>query len=338
MPHDPRIRRSARALVWFSLALAVGCGRGPQSEPESEPQGAATPKDAPYVVVLGVAQDGGYPQIACTEPLCAAARRDPTRARYVASLLLVDPRDGRRWLFDATPDLARQVELAAPHGGRARASERARPPLFDGVFLTHAHAGHYLGLWQLGREAYGSAPTAVHATPRTCRFLRENGPWSLLVDAGHITPEELAPGARLQLAPDLAVTAIEVPHRAEFTDTVAFLIEGPERTALFLPDIDKWERWERPIEGVLTAVDLAYLDGTFFDGDELPGRDMAEIPHPFVVESLARLSSLAPEERAKVRFLHLNHSNPLLDPASAASARVRAAGLTVAAQGEVQRL
>jgi pyrroloquinoline quinone biosynthesis protein B len=321
------------ALVGLVSLVGVGC------DTPDDGDGVAEASNEPYLVVLGVAQDGGYPQIACEEPLCDAARRDPSRARFVASLLLVDPRPradgrGRRWLFDATPDLARQVELARPHGGAPR-GEGARPPLFDGVFLTHAHAGHYVGLWQLGREAYGSAPTLVHATPRTCGFLRENGPWSLLVDAAHIAPQELVPGTRLELAPDLTVTAIEVPHRAEFTDTVAFVIEGPTRSALFLPDIDKWERFERPIEGLVAAVDVAYLDGTFFDGDELPGRDMAQIPHPFVVESLARFEPLAAAERAKVRFLHLNHSNPLLDATSEATARVRAAGLAVAAQGEV---
>ncbi|MEZ6015913.1 MAG: MBL fold metallo-hydrolase [Planctomycetota bacterium] len=323
-------------------AVALEC-RSPRSserplDRSSAPAGRV-PTHEPYVVVLGVAQDGGYPQLACDAPLCVAARRDPSRARHVASLLLVDPRDGARWLFDATPDLAAQVELARPHGRVAAATEGAgRPALFEGIFLTHAHAGHYLGLWQLGREAYGSATTPVHGTERMARFLRDEAPWSLLVDAEHIAPKVLVPGRPVMLRPDLRVTAIEVPHRAEFTDTVAYVIEGPSRSALFLPDIDKWERFETPIEQLIAAVDVAYLDATFFDGAELPGRDMAQIPHPFVVESLARLAPLAPQERSKVRFLHLNHSNPLLDPMSAAARTVRAAGLTVAEQGEVFKL
>jgi pyrroloquinoline quinone biosynthesis protein B len=292
--------------------------------------------DGPYVVVLGIAQDGGYPQLACDDELCRSARSDPSRARNVASLLLVDPRDGARWLFDASPDLGAQVELARAHG--APQGGGARPRLFEGIFLTHAHAGHYLGLWQLGREAYGSATTPLHGTRRMTTFLREHGPWSLLVDAANIEPRELVPGVAVELRPDLRVTAIEVPHRAEFTDTVAYVIEGPTRSILYLPDIDKWERFATPIEGLVREVDVAYLDATFYDGTELPGRDMAAIPHPFVVESLARFAPLEAAERAKVRFLHLNHTNPLLDPTSAASRTVRSAGLSLAAQGEVQRL
>lgn len=334
------------ALVGSALVVATCKSSAPEAA-RNTGRGVAGAEAGPYVVVLGVAQDGGYPQLACDEELCRAARNDPSRARHVVSLLLVDPRDGARWLFDASPDLAAQVELARGHGAPrvelARAqgappSDGARPRLFEGVFLTHAHAGHYLGLWQLGREAYGSATMPVHGTRRMTAFLREHGPWSLLVDAAHIEPRELVPGIAVELRPDLRVTALEVPHRAEFTDTVAYVIEGPTRSVLYLPDIDKWERFATPIEGLVRAVDIAYLDATFYDGAELPGRDLASIPHPFVVESLARFAPLEAAERAKVRFLHLNHTNPLLDPSSAASRAVRAAGLAVAAQGEVQRL
>jgi len=320
------------ALVGATLVGVTCLGGAPKVTPLPDLEPAA----GPYVVVLGVAQDGGYPQLACDEELCRAARSDPSRARHVVSLLLVDPRDGARWLFDASPDLAAQVELARAHG--APQGGGARPRLFEGVFLTHAHAGHYLGLWQLGREAYGSATMPVYGTRRMTTFLCEHGPWSLLVDAAHIEPRELVPGIAVELRPDLRVTALQVPHRAEFTDTVAYVIEGPSRSVLYLPDIDKWERLATPIEGLVRAVDVAYLDATFYDGAELPGRDMASIPHPFVVESLARFAPLEAVERAKVRFLHLNHTNPLLDPSSEASRSVRAAGLAVAAQGEMQRL
>lgn len=296
----------------------------------------ATPA-GPYVLVLGTAQDGGYPQIACREELCLAARADPTRRRLVASVLLVDPESGRRWLFDATPDLPEQVELARGHAGPA-ADAPGRPGLFDGIFLTHGHMGHYTGLMHLGREAYGTAATPVFATGEMGAYLTGNGPWSLLFEAGYLTHVELEPERVVDLGGGLHVTAILVPHRPEFSDTVAFLIEGPRRSVLFLPDIDKWEIWERSIEELLERVDVALIDGTFFDGDELPGRDMAEIPHPFVVESLRRFGALPAEVRARVKFLHLNHSNPLVDPGSAASERVRAAGMGVAREGEMFEL
>jgi pyrroloquinoline quinone biosynthesis protein B len=85
---------------------------------------------------------------------------------------------------------------------------------------------------------------------------------------------------------------------------------------------------------VITNADIALLDGTFHAEGELPGRSMAEIPHPFIVESLARFASLPAPERAKVRFIHLNQSNPALDPASEARRQIERAGCGVAEQGE----
>lgn len=308
--------------------LAAGCAPG--SEPDALPE-------VPYLVVLGTAQDGGLPQIGCAKACCVAAREDPSLRRLVTSLLLVDPRDGRRWLFDATPDLGEQVERARGHGGPPDDAP-GRPALFDGIFLTHAHLGHYTGLLQLGREAYGSARITLVGTSRMTTFLGANGPWSLLFDGGYAEPEVLRPGETRELAPDLSVTALSVPHRAEFSDAVAFLVRGPEKAALYLPDIDKWERWDRPLEDVLGQVDLALVDGTFFGPDEIPGREMAEIPHPFIVETLERIEPLPAEERDKVWFTHLNHSNPAANPESEAAAAVRRAGAHVLAEGALFRL
>lgn len=289
--------------------------------------------DGPFVVALGTAQDGGLPQIGCARECCVAAREDPSRARLVTSLLLVDPRDGRRWLFDATPDIARQVERARGLGGPAEDAP-GRPALFDGIFITHAHLGHVVGLLQLGREAYGSAPVPLIGTERMASFLGSNGPWSLLFDGGYARPQVLQPGETLDLAEDLSVTAIQVPHRDEFTDTVAFLIRGPERSVLYLPDIDKWEKWDRQLEDVIAGVDVALVDGTFYGPAELPGRDMSQVPHPFIVETLARIAPLPETERAKVVFTHLNHSNPATDPRSDAAASVRAAGASILDDGD----
>jgi pyrroloquinoline quinone biosynthesis protein B len=170
--------------------------------------------------------------------------------------------------------------------------------------------------------------------PRFADFLRTQAPWSQLVQLDNVELQPLAADQAVSLNESLKVTPLVVPHRDEFSETVAFRIEGPRRKILFLPDIDKWERWERTIEQELAAVDIAYLDATFFDGAELPGRDMREIPHPFVVESLQRFGRLSPAERGKIRLIHFNHTNPLLDPESTATRQVRAAGLGIAVQGE----
>jgi len=277
-----------------------------------------------HAVVLGIAQDGGVPHIGCDQQLCVGARRDPARRHRVASLGLVDERDGSRFLIDATPDLASQVETL--NEGRVVA-DRRRP--VDGILLTHAHMGHYAGLLQLGREALGASGVPVYATRRLARFLRDNGPWSQLVAQGSIELREVEPGVESALTPALAVTALTVPHRDEWSDTVGFVVRGPSARLLYLPDIDKWEKWDRRVEDEVERVEVALLDGTFFSAGEIPGRSQAEIPHPLVGETASRLAALA----RRVEFVHLNHTNRLLfDPA--ARAALEAKGFRVARDGE----
>lgn len=293
---------------------------------------AATDLKEPYVLVLGTAQDAGLPQIGCAGPHCSVARQDPQRRRWSSSLLLCDPASGSRWLFDASPDMREQLFYARKQPSRRRTTGK-RPPLVEGIFISHAHIGHYAGLMFLGRESYGAKKVPVYGTTRLRGFLTQNGPWSQLVSLANIHLLPLEPGQQRALTPGLSVRAIAVPHRDEFSDTVAFVIQGPRRSVLYLPDIDKWGRWSRPIEEVVAGVDAALLDGTFFDGSELPGRAMSEIPHPFIRESLKRFSVLPLQERKKIVFTHLNHSNPVQDPKGAAARAVRAQGMRVAVRG-----
>ena len=326
-----------RCAPFFPFLLALGCAAAPHSPSPS----------GPYVLVLGTAQDGGLPQIGCGTDNCAPARSDPARARRVSSLLLCDPRDGRRWLFDCTPDLAEQIERAEGHPP-TRVASGLRPALFDGIFLTHAHMGHYGGLLELGREAYSVREVPTWVTPRFADFLRANGPWSLLVEERHLVLRELslmdfAAGEPVALAPDLAVVPFRVPHRDEFSDTVGFELRGPRRTLAYLPDIDKWEAWDAlagpgSVETLLARCDLALLDGCFFADGEVPGRSMKEIAHPFMAESMARFAALPERERAKIRFTHLNHTNPAAAPGGEARRMLEAAGLRVLEEGEVLEL
>jgi pyrroloquinoline quinone biosynthesis protein B len=295
------------------------------------------------VLVLGTAQDGGLPQIGCDDEICRAARADPKRRRLVTSLLLCDPRDGRRWLFDCTPDIREQVERARGHPPK-REQEGLRPPLFDGLFLTHAHIGHYAGLLELGREAYAAKELDTWVTPRFAQFLAQNGPWSLLVEEQRLVLRELAEGQPVELAPDLSVVPFRVPHRDEFSDTVGFEIRGPFRTLVYLPDIDKWEKWDAEdgggapargrVEALLARCNFALLDGCFYADGEIPGRSMKDIPHPFVTESLARFAGLPIAERAKIHFTHLNHTNPAAAEDSSARRAVLVRGMQVLAEGQ----
>ncbi|HEX5134376.1 MAG TPA: MBL fold metallo-hydrolase [Thermoanaerobaculia bacterium] len=279
--------------VVMAVLIALAAGGGP-----------APAAPAPVAVVLGVAQDGGVPHLGCRQAFCMEARRDPSKRRLVASLGLIDPAAGKRFVIDATPDFPEQVDRL---GG-----------LPDAILLTHAHIGHYLGLAQLGREVLGAKRLPVYCTPSMARFLRENGPWKRLVALENIEIREIASNVEFELTPSLRATAIPVPHRDEDSDTVAYLVSGPSRRLLWLPDIDKWEKWNRRIEEIVRASSLlAFVDGTFFSADEIPGRSIRDIPHPLVPETVARFGGTAPAPPSQVFFVHLNHTNQLLwDPSA----------------------
>ena len=275
-------------------------------------------------VLLGIAQDAGVPQIGCDCPACAAARADPRLRQRTVSVGLIDTEARASWIVDATPDFREQYDAL-------RALAPGCP--LQGVLLTHIHIGHYLGLTQLGKEALNARGMPALCSPRAAEFLKSNGPWSQLVGNGNISLSAWTTGAPIALSPALAVTPVPVPHRAEFSDTVAFSIAGPHQRLFYCPDIDRWEAWEQDIRAVVGAHNVSLLDATFFSGAELPGRDMSKIPHPLVGDTVARLRGTP----AEVAFIHLNHSNPLLRD-TPERAWLREQGFGVGAQGQTWRL
>ena len=284
---------------------------------------------APFVVVLGVAQDGGAPQIGASDH---PGWQDAAFRRLATSLALVDPESGQRWLFEATPDMREQLhrlDLVAP-------LERAAPGL-DGIFLTHAHMGHYTGLLHLGHEALGATNVPLYVMPEMQAFLTTNEPWHQLVRYRNVALRELENEETVRLNERLSVTPFLVPHRQEHSEVVGYRIDGPDRSVVFIPDIDSWEEWDdlgTHIEDVIEGVDVAYLDATFFANGEIPGRDMSTFPHPFITHSMERFETLPASERAKVRFIHLNHTNPALRPGTPARDTIRERGFELAEELE----
>jgi len=310
-------------LFLLSLIASSASPASSLAQPES-----TVPMQSPYVLVLGIAQDGGAPQAGYpAEP----GWRDASRRRLATSLALVDPASGGRWLFDATPDFPEQLQRldeAAP--------AKSRPGL-SGIFLTHAHIGHYTGLMYLGKEVIGAKEVPVWAMPRMRQFLTDNGPWQQLVRFNNIKLEALVANEPVQLNASLKVTPILVPHRQEYSEVVGFRIDGPATSVLFIPDIDSWTQWDEQgtrIEDEIAKVDVAYLDGTFFANGEIPGRDMSGFPHPFISTSLARFAALPESERAKIRFIHLNHTNAALWADTEARRQITRTGSRVAEEGE----
>jgi pyrroloquinoline quinone biosynthesis protein B len=254
-----------------------------------------TPARTWQLVVLGIAQDAGIPHLNCQQALCAAIRSGARKPERVASLGLVETVSGRAYVFDATPDFNAQVHALT--GGR--------PP--DGIFLTHAHIGHYTGLMYLGRESIGAKGVPVYATAAMGRFLSSNGPWSQLITLQNIALRTVVYDTPIDLG-DVRVTAFRVPHRDEFPDTVGYRIDGPRRSAVYIPDIDRWEKWDVSIRSLADSVDLALLDGTFASPTEI-NRSIEEIPHPM----MPRTRELLRGTRARLWFIHVNHTNAELD-------------------------
>ena len=260
-----------------------------------------------HILVLGVAQDGGFPHIGCQNE-CQQAFDDPTMARYVTSLALVDPQSKQWWLFEASPDMDKQLHYFR------KLTEGAYPYLPSGIFITHAHIGHYTGLMTLGREALGAQGVKVYALPRMIEFLKTNGPWSQLVKLNNIDPVILEAGAPFELNRNLSVEAFTVPHRDEFSETAGFRINKRLKSYLFIPDIDKWSKWDRDIVELLKdpVIEHAFLDATFYADGELPNRAMNEVPHPFVSETMDLFNNESRSLKRKIVFIHFNHTNPLL--------------------------
>jgi pyrroloquinoline quinone biosynthesis protein B len=294
----------------------------------------AAPAGGPRVVVLGTAQDGGMPHTACSCTRCSAARKNPALARRVASLAIHVPKTGHVYLVDATPDLPAQIEEI--HRFRPHPEGKVDRAPVDGVLLTHAHIGHYLGLAHFGFESLNTKDIPVWASPRMAGFLRANGPWSQLVRLGNIALREIQPGQPFPLEEGISVEAFPVPHRDEYSDTMAFLIRGPKKTLLYVPDTDSWAAWPRPLLEVLAeeGVDIALLDATFYSPDELPDRDVTKIKHPLITQSMDLLEPLVKSGKLRVFFTHLNHSNPALDPGGPARRAIEARGFRVLEDGE----
>jgi len=281
----------------------------------------------PYILVLGTAQDGGYPHLGCEKECCNLAWANPEMKRYVVSLALVDPASHSWYLFEATPDMADQIQYFK----EITAGEYNYLP--DGIFVSHAHIGHYPGLMELGREAMSSSNVPVYVLPRMQSFLEDNGPWSQLVSLKNIKLISITDEEKLILNSNISIETFIVPHREEFSETAGYKIHTANTDYLFIPDIDKWDRWSKDIVSEISDVDHAFIDGTFYSEEEIPGRSMDEIPHPFVKETMELFIDQSAKVKNKIHFIHLNHSNPLLFKAKIIE-ELEEKGFSLAIQGK----
>ena len=274
---------------------------------------------------MGIAQDGGAPHAGCQKICCINRWSDPNERIMVVSLGIVDPNSNETWLIEATPDFPKQMEILTGND-------------FDklkGIFLTHAHIGHYTGLIHLGREVMDTKSVPVYSMPKMTKYLKSNGPWSQLVKLENIKIKQMKNNRTVKLNDRLSVTPFIVPHRDEYSETVGYKIDGPNLSLIYIPDIDKWEKWDENILDIVKKNDYALLDGSFFNNAELPHRDMSEIPHPFLIESMTKFESLSTNDKTKIHFIHLNHTNPALIDNSNETIQLKTNGFQVASLKQV---
>jgi len=277
----------------------------------------------PYAVVLGIAQDGGSPHAGCERRCCTNLWKNDSLKKMVSCISVIDPKSGLAWMIDATPDFAKQYHIITKeHNAR-----------LAGIFLTHAHIGHYTGLMHLGREVMGSKNIVVYAMPKMKLFLENNEPWKQLVSLKNIHIIKIEDKKEIILSKNLLIEPFKVPHRDEFSETVGYNIIGPKESLLYIPDIDKWDKWEHDILFWIESTSYALLDGTFYYDGEIPNRNMSEIPHPFIMESMNYFETLLERNQNKIFFIHLNHTNPAIRENSAASRNIIKNGFNVARKG-----
>ena len=281
--------------------------------------------DEVVLKVLGTIQDGGIPHMGCSKKCCANYFENKSIRIGVSSIGVSNFKYETNYIVDATPDVNFQLQALI---GNTNPSEK-----LDGIFLTHSHMGHYAGLLNFGRESLNSNNIPVYLMPRFFDFISNNGPWDQLVSLNNIKLQRIYNNEKVILHNNLSFTPILVPHRDEYSETVGYIIEGNRKKALYIPDIDKWVKWNISITEMIKNVDYAFLDGTFFDEKEINNRDISEIPHPFIIESIELFNNLENIDKAKVYFIHLNHTNPVLNKNSEEYKRVILSGFKVAEPG-----
>lgn len=278
-----------------------------------------------YIYILGNTQDAGLPHIGCQHKFCQD-NFDKYDQYFVTSIAVVDSDLRKYIMFEATPDITYQLNNL----NNSIFQEFLLP---ESLYITHAHIGHYTGLMYFGREALGSKNLLVKVLPKMSEFLKSNGPWNQLVNINNIEIQKLNFGESNNELTNISVTPIKVPHRDEYSETAGYVIQGKNKKALFIPDIDKWEKWDKNLVNLTEEFDYLLLDATFYDSKEI-NRDINEIPHPLVTETMSLLDNLSSESKAKVYFIHMNHTNLMLDPESELSKLVESKGFNIARLGQ----
>lgn len=292
------------------------------------------------IVVLGTAAGGGVPQWNCACGNCRAAREGSTAPRTQDCLAISG--DGTEWyLVNASPDLRHQLTTCA---ALAPGPGPRQTPL-RGVFLTDGELDHTLGLFQL-KEAEGLAvwaPEAVLGSVPAREIVVSYRPWTWRASNDGV----LLDGLRVDVLPvsdKRPKYAADVPAEGPWVVAYRFTDLVTGGVLVYAPCL---ARWPDGFDEFCAGADYVLLDGSFHEPGEMATathgdvgspaqRGMGHLPLAGPHGSLARIG----RRRGRTRWLytHVNNTNPVLDPTSAAHAAVIEAGAEIATDGAVLQL
>ena len=289
------------------------------------------------VTILGTAQDGGIPQAGCSCERCNEAHKDLKLRKYPVSLGIIGT-DGSKHIIEVTKNLSEQLMIWSTNGNELFIPET--------VSITHLHLGHVEGIGQFGKPVMASKEVDVFLSHKNKNIFDERSDIKLMIEENNIRTH--AKNFNQLFEPmqgcGFSLQFISIPHRSELGDTAAIIIKGNKRNILFMPDQDSWKETleyysKENIREFLKMFDIneALIDGTFWSMEELPGRNISEIPHPTIQDSLKLLGKRM-ENDPRISFLHLNHSNPVNDIGSKQRKIVEENGWRVSEIGDVLKL
>jgi len=260
------------------------------------------------IFVSGTVQDGGYPHTGCREDCCKEAWKNHLLRKNVASIAIIDHHSKKYWIIDITPDFKIQYQMI---------NEYLKDIYnFSGIFLTHSHVGHYIGLLELGLEILNTKNIPVYVMPQLLKFLKKNDSINFLFKSNNIRSIEIEEKHNINLSADLTISSFLVPHRNEMSETVGYNIKTKDNSIIYIPDIDAWSDWDKNIINVVKGNDLIFIDGTFYDKRELKSRSIQDVPHPSIIESIELFKDLDKINKNKIYFTHFNHTNIVLNKKS----------------------
>ena len=273
-------------------------------------------------VILGIAQDGGVPHPGC---YCNTCRYYWGNQIVLSPSSLAIIEEKRLHLIDVTRNLDRQLR------------EVGNRNITD-IWLTHGHIGHIDGIGLFGKEVMNEKNIKLHASESMIELILNTPKWNKLVEEKTLIPTQFKSNEAIQVSENLQITPIQVPHRDELTDTHAFVIKGPEKSLLYIPDHDSWEETlymvkQKSVDEwfVSLGIDIVLMDGTFWSKNELSRQ--SDVPHPPIEDSLERLNDLNRKD-LEVFFIHLNHTNPLLIPESDETKLLLDSGCKIPIEGQ----